>query len=53
MDKNKLYEIADKLEEEIGTDELLLALLKALDGNDLEYALEAIDGDRGTGLFDE
>ena len=43
LDKNELVEILDKMELELGTDELLLALVKALDSDTLQDTMKYID----------
>ena len=43
LDKNELVEILDKMELELGTDELLLALVKVLDSDTLQDTMKYID----------
>lgn len=43
LDKNELVEILDKMQLELGTDELLLALVKALDSDTLQDTMKYID----------
>ena len=50
---NKLFEIAEELENIIGTDELLLSLLKQMDIDELRNTLEFIDRMYDTSLFEE
>lgn len=49
---NELFEIAEKMEQFIGTEELLLALLKQMNIDELQGALEYIDRMYDTNLFD-
>ena len=49
----KLYEIADEMEQSIGTEELLLALLKQMNIDELQGALEYIDRMYDTNLFED
>ena len=51
MDKNELVEIMDKMELELGTDELLLALVKALDSDTLQDTMEYINRMYDLNLF--
>lgn len=41
-DKNELMEIADQVKDELGTEELLLALIKAMSSNELQDNLAYI-----------
>ena len=50
---NKLFEIAEELENIIGTDELLLSLLKQMDIDELRNTLEFIDRMYDTNLFED
>lgn len=43
MDKNELMGIVDKMDNDLGTDEVLLALVKALDSDTLQDTLEYIN----------
>ena len=43
LDKNELVEILDKMQLELGTDELLLALVKVLDSDTLQDTMKYID----------
>ncbi|GAB2021132.1 hypothetical protein RyT2_02050 [Pseudolactococcus yaeyamensis] len=52
LGKNKLYEIADKIVEEIGKKEFIDNLLMAMSGNELQSNLEEIDRTHGLNLFD-
>ena len=48
---NELFKVAEKMEEMLGTDELLLSLLKQMSSDDLQEALEYIDRMQETNLF--
>lgn len=41
-DKNELVDIADQIQQDLGTDELLLALIKAMSSEELQSNLEYI-----------
>ena len=41
-DKNELVDIADQIQQDLGTDELLLALIKAMSSDELQSNLEYI-----------
>lgn len=43
LDKNELFEIADEVEDMLGSDELLLAIMKAMSSKDLQETLEYIN----------
>lgn len=43
MDKNELLNIVDDMQEALGTDELLLAIVKAMTSKDLQETLEYIN----------
>lgn len=43
MDKNELMDTLDKMQEALGTDELLLAIVKALTSKDLQETMEYIN----------
>jgi hypothetical protein len=43
MDKNELMDILDKMQEAMGTDELLLAIVKAMSSKDLQETMEYIN----------
>lgn len=49
----ELFEIVEQLENMIGTDELLLSLLKQMNIDELREALEFIDRTHDTNLFEE
>ena len=51
MDKNELMGIVETMEDELGTDEVLLALVKALDSDTLQDTLEYIDRMYSLDLF--
>lgn len=50
--KNQLYEIAESIEEHVGSKTLLDDLLKAMSDNELQSNLEFIDRMYGLGIFD-
>lgn len=50
---NELFEIAEELENIIGTDELLLSILKQMSIEELEETLRFIDRMHDTNLFEE
>ena len=50
---NELFEIAEELENIIGTEELLLSILKQMDIDELRNTLEFIDRMYDTNLFEE
>ncbi|GAB2023829.1 hypothetical protein RyT2_29100 [Pseudolactococcus yaeyamensis] len=52
LGKNRLYEIADKIVDEIGSKEFIDNLLMAMSGNELQSNLEEIDRTHGLNLFD-
>lgn len=43
MDKNELMDILDKMQEALGTDELLMAIVKAMTSKDLQETMEYIN----------
>jgi len=43
MDKNELMDILDKMQEAMGTDELLMAIVKAMTSKDLQETMEYIN----------
>lgn len=43
MDKNELLTIVDDMQDTMGSDELLLAIVKAMTSNDLQETLEFIN----------
>jgi len=43
MDKNELMDTLDKMQEALGTDELLLAIVKAMTSKDLQETMEYIN----------
>ena len=43
MDKNELLNIVDDMQEAMGSDELLLAIVKAMTSKDLQETLEYIN----------
>lgn len=43
MDKNELFNIVDGMQGIMGSDELLLAIVKAMTSNDLQETLEFIN----------
>lgn len=43
MDKNELMDILDKMQEALGTDELLMAIVKAMSSKDLQETMEYIN----------
>lgn len=43
MDKNELLNIVDDMQEAIGSDELLLAIVKAMTSKDLQETMEYIN----------
>lgn len=43
MDKNELMELADDMQTEMGTDELLLAIIKQMSSDELQDALSYIN----------
>lgn len=43
MDKNELLNIVDDMQEVMGSDELLLAIVKAMTSKDLQETLEYIN----------
>ena len=43
MDKNELLNILDDMQEIMGSDELLLAIVKAMTSNDLQETMEYIN----------
>ena len=49
---NELFEIADEMEQLIGTEEMLISLLKQMNVDDLREALEFLDRMHDTNLFD-
>ena len=49
---NKLFEIADEMEQLIGTEEMLLSLLKQMTEKELKEALEFLDRTHDTNLFE-
>ena len=49
---NELFEIADEMKQLIGTDEMLLSLLKQMNSNELREALEFLDSMHDTNLFE-
>ena len=51
LNVNELFELAEELEELLGTKELLLNLLKQMNATDLYEALEYIDRMNDTNLF--
>lgn len=50
--KNQLYEIAEKIEEQIGSKTLLEDLLKAMSDSELQSNLEYVDRMYGLSIFD-
>ena len=48
---NELFEIADEMEQIIGTEEMLLSLLKQMTEKELKEALEFLDRIHETNLF--
>ena len=52
LNMNDLFEIAEKMEEMIGTEDLLLSLLKQMNIDELRESLEYIDRMHDTNLFD-
>ena len=49
---NELFEIADEMEQLIGTEEMLLSLLKQMTEKELKEALEFLDRTHDTNLFE-
>ena len=49
---NELFEIADEMEQLIGTEEMLLSLLKQMTEKELKEALEFLDRIHDTNLFE-
>ena len=49
---NELFEIADEMEQLIGTEEMLLSLLKQMTEKELKEALEFLDRAHDTNLFE-
>ena len=49
---NELFEIADEMEQIIGTEEMLLSLLKQMTEKELKEALEFLDRTHDTNLFE-
>lgn len=43
MDKNELLNIVDDMQEAVGSDELLLAIVKAMTSKDLQETMEYIN----------
>lgn len=43
MDKNELLNIVDDMQEALGTDELLMAIVKAMTSKDLQETMEYIN----------
>ena len=51
MDKDKLYEIVEKMTEQLGTQELLDSLVMAMSSKELQENLEYIDRMNDLGNF--
>ena len=51
MDKDKLYEIVEKMTEQLGTQELLDSLVMAMSSKELQENLEYIDRMNGLENF--
>ena len=49
---NELFEIADEMEQIIGTEEMLFSLLKQMNIDDLRESLEFLDRMHDTNLFE-
>ena len=48
---NELFEIADKMEQLIGTEDMILSLLKQMNIDDLRETLKFLDRMHDTNLF--